>query len=46
MEKHIKKLHLGLIALTCLLPLIAVFNSNLWFDEAYSVGLVNQNWGI
>lgn len=45
MEKHIKKLHLGLIALTCLLPLIAVFNSNLWFDEAYSVGLVNQNWG-
>lgn len=44
MKKHMKLIHKLIVALTCILPLLAVFNENLWFDEAYSVGLVHQNW--
>lgn len=40
----IKIAHIIIIALTAIIPIIAIFNPNLWFDEAYSVGLANQGW--
>ena len=45
MKNHIKQIHISIIVLTFVLLLLGVFNQNLWFDEAYSVGLANQNWG-
>lgn len=43
-KNKIKIAHIFIIALTVILPIIAIFNPNLWFDEAYSVGLANQDW--
>ncbi len=43
-KDKIKIAHIFVIALTVLIPIIGVFNPNLWFDEAYSVGLANQDW--
>lgn len=43
-KDKIKIAHIIMIALTILLPMIGAFIPNIWFDEAYSVGLVNQNW--
>ena len=41
----IKTIHLIIIALTIVVPIIGILNTNLWFDEAYSVGIANQDWG-
>ena len=43
-EKNLNKFNIGLIVLIAIAPLLLCFNSNLWFDEAYSVGLVRQPW--
>ena len=44
-DKNLNKFNIGLIVLIAIAPLLLCFNSNLWFDEAYSVGLVRQPWG-
>ena len=43
-KNKIRIAHFFVIALTVLIPIIGVFNPNLWFDEAYSVGLAKQDW--
>lgn len=45
LKKHSKIINIALVVLIGIVPLLAAFNSNLWFDEAYSVGLANQPWG-
>ena len=42
--KKIKNVHLILIIVGILFNGICVFHSNLWFDEAYSVGMANQTF--
>ena len=37
-----KKLHIIIIILGTLFIFSSVFHSNIWFDEAYSVGMANQ----
>lgn len=44
-KNKIEIAHIIVIALTVIIPVIAIFNPNLWFDEAYSVGLAQQGWG-
>ena len=44
-EKHLNKINIVLIVLIAIAPLLLCFNSSLWFDEAYSVGIANQPWG-
>ena len=45
-----KKIHILIIILGILFILIPAFHSNLWFDESYTVGIVNNNlidiWNI
>lgn len=43
-KSKIKIMHICIIALTVILPVLAIFNPNIWFDEAYSVGVANQDW--
>lgn len=38
-----KKKHLLLIIVGTIFIALSVFHSNIWFDEAYSVGIANQN---
>ena len=38
----LKSLHIGIIIIGTLFVFSSVFHSNIWFDEAYSVGLANQ----
>ncbi len=38
-----KKKHILLIFLGSIFILLSIFHSNIWFDEAYSVGIANQN---
>ncbi len=42
LEKHLNKINIGLIVLITIAPLLLCFNSSLWFDEAYSVGIARQ----
>lgn len=44
-EKHLNKINIGLIVLIAIAPLLLCFNSSLWFDESYSVGIAKQPWG-
>lgn len=37
-------LHIALITLGAILILIPAFHTNIWFDESYSVGLVNHSF--
>ena len=37
-------MHIGLIVLGSIFILLGAFHTNLWFDEAYSVGLANQGF--
>lgn len=39
----LKTLHITLIALGTIFIFASVFHSNIWFDEAYSVGMADQN---
>ena len=41
----LKTLHLIIIALGTLFIFASAFHSNIWFDEAYSVGMANHNLG-
>ena len=46
-KKLIKKeniLHIALIILGAILILIPAFHTNIWFDESYSVGLMNHSF--
>lgn len=46
-KKKIEKetlLHIGLIILGAILLLIPAFHSNIWFDESYSVAIVNHSF--
>ena len=43
-DKHLNKINIGLIVLIAIAPLLLCFNSSLWFDEAYSVGIAKQPW--
>ena len=38
----IKNIHVATIILGIIFIFIGVFHSNLWFDEAYSVGIANK----
>lgn len=38
-------LHLGIILVGVIFISIPVFHSNVWFDEAYSVGMASHNFG-
>lgn len=47
-RKLIKKeniVHIALIVLGSILILIPAFHTNIWFDESYSVGIVNHSFG-
>ena len=46
MEKKIsiKNIHVATIILGIIFIFIGVFHSNLWFDEAYSVGIANKSF--
>ncbi|MCL2355089.1 MAG: hypothetical protein FWC68_04385 [Oscillospiraceae bacterium] len=39
-----KKLHIAVIILGTLFILLGAFHTNLWFDEAYTVGIVGHNF--
>ncbi len=43
-KTNIKKLHIVLIIIGILFNCISIFHPNLWFDEAYSVGLANKSF--
>ena len=40
----IKNIHIAIIILGILFNCISIFHPNLWFDEAYSVGLANKSF--
>ena len=42
--KKIKNIHIAIIILGILFNCISIFHPNLWFDEAYSVGLANKSF--
>ncbi len=46
----IRKLHIFVIIIGIIFIFLSVFHSNIWFDEAYSVGMANQTlvdiWNI
>ena len=42
-NKFLKKSHIILIIIGSLFVLLSIFHENLWFDEAYSVGMADQS---
>lgn len=42
-NKTLKKLHIIIIALGSIFVSLSIFHENLWFDEAYSVGMADQS---
>lgn len=42
--KKIKNIHIAIIIAGILFNCISVFHPNLWFDEAYSVGIANKSF--
>ena len=40
----IKTLHIILMILGTIFVSLSIFHTTLWFDEAYSVGMTNQNF--
>lgn len=44
-QAKIKKLHIIIIVVGIVFNCVSIFHSNLWFDEAYSVGLVSKSFG-
>lgn len=42
-ENKIKILHILVIIISTIILSITIFNTNIWFDEAYSLGLINQS---
>ena len=41
--KEMKKLHIIILIIGSLFVLASIFHTNIWFDEAYSVGMANQS---
>lgn len=41
---NLKKFHIVIIILGILYLSLGLFNTNLWFDETYTLGLINQNF--
>ncbi len=44
MKTKIKNIHIAIIVFGILFNCISIFHSNLWFDEAYSVGLARESF--
>lgn len=44
MKLKIKNIHIAIIIIGIIFNCISIFHSNLWFDEAYSVGLANKSF--
>lgn len=44
MKFNIKKTHIIIIALGIIFNFLGAFHSNLWFDEAYSVGITDKSF--
>lgn len=42
---NLKKFHIVVIVLGIIFVNFSIFHSNLWFDEAYSVGMASHNFG-
>ena len=42
--KKLKNIHIAIIILGIIFNSISIFHPNLWFDEAYSVGLANKSF--
>ena len=42
-RKEMKKLHIIILIIGSLFVLASIFHTNIWFDEAYSVGMANQS---
>lgn len=43
-QMKIKNLHIAIIIVGIIFNSISIFHSNLWFDEAYSVGIVSKSF--
>ncbi|MEG1705648.1 MAG: glycosyltransferase family 39 protein, partial [Clostridia bacterium] len=43
MDKVYKKVSIAIIIIATILQVVCIFNNNIWFDESYTVGLVNHN---
>lgn len=43
-QNKIKYIHIALIILGSIFIMLSTFNTNLWFDESYSVGLANHTF--
>ena len=43
-KRSLKNIHILIIILGTLFIFLSLFHTNLWFDEAYSVGLANQKF--
>lgn len=43
MNNKLKKIHIVIIVIGMIYLSLSVLNNNIWFDEAYSVGLANHN---
>lgn len=44
MKFKIKNIHIAIIIIGIIFNCISIFHPNLWFDEAYSVGLANKSF--
>lgn len=44
MKLKIKNIHIAIIIIGIIFNCISIFHPNLWFDEAYSVGLANKSF--
>lgn len=42
--KKIKKIHIAIIVAGIVFNIISIFHPNLWFDEAYSVGIASKSF--
>lgn len=42
--KKIKKIHIGIIILGTIFVALSCFHANIWFDEAYTVGIVQKSF--
>ena len=42
--KKVKNIHIAIIIIGIIFNSISIFHPNLWFDEAYSVGLANKSF--
>ena len=44
-NKYIKIMHILTIVICAILMVVCGLHTNIWFDETYSVGMANQNFG-